>query len=79
MKVVRTIARPMRATVFIASGLDVLANPEPRAKAAKPVVDKVAAVVPFTPTDPVDAVRLNAAVHLGAGVLLGGLLVLAFD
>lgn len=70
MKVVRTIARPMLATVFIASGLDVLANPEPRARAAQPVVDKVAAVVPFAPTDPVDAVRLNAAVHLGAGVLL---------
>jgi putative oxidoreductase len=60
----------MLATVFIASGLDVLANPEPRAKAAKPVVDKVAAVVPFAPTDPVDAVKLNAAVQLGAGVLL---------
>jgi putative oxidoreductase len=70
MKVVRTIARPMLASVFIASGLDVLANPEPRAKAAKPVVDMVASVVPFAPADPVDAVRLNAAVHLGAGVLL---------
>jgi putative oxidoreductase len=70
VKVVRTIARPMLAGVFIFSGLDVLANPEPRAKAAKPVVDMVASVVPFAPTDPVDAVRLNAAVHLGAGALL---------
>lgn len=70
MKVVRTIARPLLAGVFIASGLDVLANPEPRAKLAKPVVDMVASVVPFAPTDPVDAVRLNAAVHLAAGVLL---------
>ena len=60
----------MLASVFILSGLDVLANPEPRAKAAKPVVDMVASVVPFAPSDPVDAVRLNAAVHLGAGVLL---------
>jgi uncharacterized membrane protein YphA (DoxX/SURF4 family) len=60
----------MIASIFIVSGLDVLANPEPRAKIAKPVVDKVASVVPFAPTDPVDAVRLNAAVHLGAGVLL---------
>jgi len=60
----------MLASVFIVSGLDVLANPEPRAKAAKPVVDMVASVVPFAPADPVDAVRLNAAVHLGAGVLL---------
>ncbi|HXM52359.1 MAG TPA: DoxX family protein [Candidatus Binatus sp.] len=70
MKVVREIARPMLAGVFIASGLDVLANPQPRAKAAKRVVDLVASVVPFAPADPVDAVRLNAAVHLGAGVLL---------
>ena len=60
----------MLAGVFIASGLDVLANPQPRAKAAKGVVDLVASVVPFAPADPVDAVRLNAAVHLGAGVLL---------
>lgn len=60
----------MLAGVFIASGLDVLANPAPRAKAAKRVVDLVASVVPFAPADPVDAVRLNAAVHLGAGVLL---------
>jgi uncharacterized membrane protein YphA (DoxX/SURF4 family) len=60
----------MLAGLFIVAGLDVLANPEPRAKIAKPVVDSVASVVPFAPTDPVDAVRLNAAVHLGAGVLL---------
>jgi putative oxidoreductase len=58
------------ASLFIVSGLEVLANPEPRAKVAKPVVDKVASIVPFAPTDPLDAVRLNAAVHLGAGVLL---------
>jgi putative oxidoreductase len=64
------VARPLVASLFIVSGLEVLANPEPRAKAAKPVVDKVASVVPFAPTDPVDAVRLNAAVHLGAGLLL---------
>ncbi len=70
MRVVRTIARPMLAGVFVVAGLDVLTNPEPRAKAAKPVVDWVASVVPFAPTDPVDAVRLNAVVHLGAGVLL---------
>ncbi|HKV29825.1 MAG TPA: DoxX family protein [Candidatus Dormibacteraeota bacterium] len=70
MRLSRTVARPMLASVFIVSGLDVLANPEPRAKVAKPVVDLVASVVPFAPADPVDAVRLNAAVHLGAGVLL---------
>src|SRR5256885_9562330 len=70
MRLSRTIARPLVASLFIASGLEVLANPEPRAKVAKPVVDKVASVIPFAPRDPVDAVRLNAAVHLGAGGLL---------
>ncbi len=72
MKLVRTIARPMLAGIFVVSGLDVLADPEPRAKIAKPVVDAVASVVPFAPTDPVDAVKLNAAVHVGAGLLLAG-------
>jgi putative oxidoreductase len=67
---VRTLARPMLAGVFIAGGMDVLANPEPRAKLAKPVVDAVASVVPFAPTDPKMAVALNAAVHVGAGSML---------
>src|SRR5438132_12062771 len=70
MRSVRTLARPLLAGVFIAGGLDVLRNPEPRAKIAKPVVDAVASVVPFAPTDPVSAVRLNAVVHVGAGTLL---------
>ncbi|HEV3096914.1 MAG TPA: DoxX family protein [Candidatus Dormibacteraeota bacterium] len=70
MKFVRTIARPMLAGVFIAGGMDVLANPEPRAAVAKPVVDKIASVVPGAPTDPVTAVSLNALVHVGAGGLL---------
>jgi uncharacterized membrane protein YphA (DoxX/SURF4 family) len=60
----------MLAGVFIAGGMDVLGNPEPRAKLAKPVVDRVASVVPFAPTDPKVAVALNAAVHIGAGSLL---------
>jgi putative oxidoreductase len=70
MRIVRTLARPMLAGVFIAGGLDVLANPEPRAKLAKPVVDKVASAVPFAPSDPKAAVALNAAVHIGAGTML---------
>src|SRR5438132_11805860 len=57
MRLSRTIARPLVAAIFIASGLEVLANPEPRAKVAKPVVDRVASVVPFAPSDPLDADR----------------------
>src|SRR5256714_7200050 len=70
MRLVRTVARPLLAGVFIAGGMDVLANPEPRAKLAKPVVDKVAAFVPLAPSDPKVAVALNAAVHVGAGSML---------
>jgi len=70
MRLVRTLARPMLAGVFIAGGMDVLGNPEPRAKLAKPVVDRVAATVPFAPSDPTAAVTLNAAVHIGAGSML---------
>jgi len=60
----------MLAGVFIAGGMDVLSNPEPRAQMAKPVVDKVARAVPIAPKDPVTAVSLNALVHIGAGGLL---------
>lgn len=70
MRFVRAIARPMLAGPFIAGGMGVLGNPEPRAKLAKPVVDAVAAVIPFAPTDPMTAVMLNAAVHIGAGGML---------
>lgn len=60
----------MLAGVFIAGGMDVLANPEPRAELAKPVVDRIAAVVSFAPSDPKTAVALNAAVQIGAGSML---------
>jgi putative oxidoreductase len=70
MKIVRSIARPMLAGVFIAGGMDVLRNPEPRANVVKPVVEKIAAVVSFAPSDPTTAVKLNAMVHVGAGGML---------
>jgi putative oxidoreductase len=70
VKIIREIARPMLAGVFIAGGMDALGNPEPLAKMAKPVVDKVAAAVPIAPADPVTAVSVNALVQIGAGGLL---------
>ena len=60
MKLARIVGRPLLAGAFIASGLEVLANPGPRAKVAKPVVDWVASVVPFAPTDPL-APQVKAA------------------
>lgn len=70
MRFVRTVAGPMLAGVFIVGGLDVLSKPEPRARLAKPLVDKIASTVPITPSDPVTAVSLNALLHVGAGGLL---------
>ena len=66
----RTIGRPLLGAIFVVSGLDVLAHPEGRAKAAKPVVDTLAGVIPFVPADPVAAVTVNGLVHVGAGAML---------
>jgi uncharacterized membrane protein YphA (DoxX/SURF4 family) len=38
--ILRRIARPMLAAVFVSGGLDALRNPKPRVEAARPVVDK---------------------------------------
>lgn len=70
MRIARTVGRPLLGSIFVVSGLDVLAHPEGRAKAAKPVVDTVADVIPFVPADPVTAVTVNALVHVGAGAML---------
>lgn len=67
---VRTIARPLLAGIFIAGGLNALQNPGPRAEQAKPVVERMASAVRLLPRDPVTAVQLNAALHVGAGGLL---------
>jgi uncharacterized membrane protein YphA (DoxX/SURF4 family) len=70
MDPIRTIARPMLGAVFILGGIDVLRNPGPRAEMARPVVERVASVVPMSPADPETAVRLNAAVHFVGGSML---------
>lgn len=56
--------------LFVVSGLDVLARPESRAKAAQPVVSTIADVLPIVPADPVTAVTVNATVHVAAGATL---------
>jgi uncharacterized membrane protein YphA (DoxX/SURF4 family) len=60
----------MLGAVFILGGIDVLRNPGPRAEMARPVVERVASVVPMSPADPETAVRLNAAVHFVGGSML---------
>ncbi|HLZ38743.1 MAG TPA: DoxX family membrane protein [Mycobacteriales bacterium] len=67
---VRRLARPMLASVFVFSGANVLRNPVPTLPAAEKVAPPVAEHLPGLSTDTMDLVRINAAVQLGAGALL---------
>ena len=70
MTVVRRIARPMLAAIFVTSGLDALRHPAARAQAAAPLVKALAGPLNM-PDDPEMMVRANGATMLVAGTLLG--------
>lgn len=65
----RLLARPLLASVFITSGIDVLRNPEPRVKIAEPVASRIAEMTGL-PDNTELLVKLNAGVQVGAGLLL---------
>jgi uncharacterized membrane protein YphA (DoxX/SURF4 family) len=69
MTVVRRLARPLLASMFIVGGLDALRNPEAKAGAAEDVGPPIAAHLPYLPEDPEQLVKINGAVQVGAGVL----------
>lgn len=68
MTLVRRLARPLLAASFVASGVDAVLHPMPKAEAARPLVDRLAPSVGLPP-DAELAVRANGAVQVGAGVL----------
>lgn len=73
--ILRRIARPMLAAVFVSGGIETLRNPKPRIQAAEPVLDKTVNQVQDRlpeqlPTDAESLVKANAAVQIGAGVAL---------
>jgi putative oxidoreductase len=70
MTVVRRVARPLLASMFIVGGLDSLQHPEAKAGAAEDVALAIAAHVPVLPQDPTQLVRINGAAQVGAGLLL---------
>src|SRR6476659_5069523 len=76
MTLIRLVARPMLASTFIYGGINALRNTGALAEAAKPVNDeirdfagKVAPQVPI-PADDKTMVRINAGVHIVAGLAL---------
>lgn len=70
MTLVRRLARPMLASIFISGGIDALRNPESKAPTAEAVGPKVARKIPYLPEDTTQLVRINAATMIGAGSLL---------
>ncbi|HEV3356480.1 MAG TPA: DoxX family protein [Pseudonocardiaceae bacterium] len=73
--IISRLARPLIAAIFIVGGIDTLRNPEPKVKQVEPFLTRtvggVAESLPEqVPTDPATLVRIDAAVKVGAGVLL---------
>ncbi len=62
------LARSSIAPMFITGGLDAVRNPNDKAKAVEKLAGQLSGL--GLPKDPVQLVRLNGAVQLGAGVLL---------
>ena len=71
--IVRRLARPLLASVFIAAGIDALRHPGLRSQQAAQLLGKVPDQVPGAQSaakDPDLFVRVNGAALLGGGVLL---------
>jgi uncharacterized membrane protein YphA (DoxX/SURF4 family) len=61
----------MLASIFILQGFDAMMNPERVSARAEPVVQPLAERVPLVPSETEQAVRINGAVQLAGGLLLG--------
>lgn len=71
--IVRRLARPLLASVFVAAGVEALRNPSARTDRAASLLEKVPDRVPGTDVvqrDPDLFVRINGAALLAGGVLL---------
>lgn len=66
--IVRRLARPLLASVFIVGGIDALRHPGDRTDQAAHLLDKVPG--DSVPNDPDLVVRVNGAALLGGGLLL---------
>ncbi len=68
---IRRIARPLLAAIFISGGINALRHPKPHAEMADPVAPKIAEELPIDlPSDPETLVKIDAAVKIVAGTML---------
>jgi putative oxidoreductase len=69
VKVVRGVARPMLAAMFVYGGLDAVRHPESKAAKAEPVIAPIAAELGAS-DEPTHWVRLNGIAQMTAGLTL---------
>lgn len=74
VKPVRGVARALLGGLFVAAGAQAAVRPDRYATRAEPLTEKLGPLLqkvhPSLPADPARLVRINAAVQLGAGLLL---------
>ncbi|GAA0390564.1 hypothetical protein GCM10009541_37060 [Micromonospora gifhornensis] len=74
MTPVRFLARAMLSGIFLVSGARNFTQPERLVPAAEPITDRVTPLLqwihPSIPTDTATLIRANAAVQVGAGLML---------
>ncbi|ASR38734.1 hypothetical protein BAY61_31240 [Prauserella marina] len=73
--ILRRLARPLLAAIFVSGGVNALRDAEGHANVAKPLLDKTVgaqadALPDAVPTEPANLVRVDAAVKIAGGVLL---------
>jgi uncharacterized membrane protein YphA (DoxX/SURF4 family) len=71
MQMIRMLGRPMLAAIFVSGGTSTFLHPERVSPLAEPVVEPLADKIPVVPKETQQAVRLNGAVQVVAGVMLG--------
>jgi putative oxidoreductase len=70
MQILRALARPLLASIFVVQGYDTFREPGRVAPLAEPVVRPLAERVAVVPAGTEQAVRINGAVQMVAGSLL---------
>jgi putative oxidoreductase len=70
MTLLRTVARPMLASMFVYGGALALRDPGPRAAKAQPTADRIKQAAPSVPVNGSSLTRVAGAVHVTAGLAL---------
>ena len=70
MTLVRRLARPCLAAMFVTGGLDALRAPAGKVPAADPIAPRIAEKLPYLPEDTESLVRINGAAQVAAGLML---------